>query len=97
LDESTGTVAWSRQLDTQPAGACPARGTTSTAAVLPDPVTGTMTVYVSGARYLYALDAATGATVWQTEIGPAGAPPDSYYNWSSPTPVAGHVYLVLDS
>jgi outer membrane protein assembly factor BamB len=31
-----------------------------------DPVTGTATVYVSGARFLYALNAATGAVTWKT-------------------------------
>ena len=71
LNEATGRWLWSRQLDTEPAATCPARGITSTAAVLPDPVTGTSTVYVSGARYLYALNAATGAVAWKTEIGPS--------------------------
>jgi outer membrane protein assembly factor BamB len=98
LDESTGTVAWSRQLDTRPAVICVPRGITSTATVLPDPVTGTRTVYVSGARYLYALNAATGATAWKTEIGPPDTSvPDAYYNWSSPTVVAGHIYVGLAS
>jgi outer membrane protein assembly factor BamB len=98
LNESTGAVAWSRQLDTRPAVICVPRGITSTAAVLPDPVTGTRTVYVSGARYLYALSAATGATVWKTEIGPPDTSvPDAYYNWSSPTVVAGHIYVGLAS
>jgi outer membrane protein assembly factor BamB len=98
LDESTGAVAWSRQLGARSAVVCVPRGITSTAAVLPDPVTGTRTVYVSGARYLYALNAATGATVWKTEIGPADTSvPDAYYNWSSPTVVAGHIYVGLAS
>ncbi len=98
LNEATGTVVWSRQLDTEPKGTCPARGITATAAVVPDPVTGTSTVYVSGARYLYALDGATGALVWQTEIGPAStSDPDAYYNWSSPTVVGGHIYVGLSS
>src|SRR6185437_14688122 len=39
LNESTGAVIWSRQLDTEPTVTCPAMGITSTAAVLPDPVT----------------------------------------------------------
>jgi outer membrane protein assembly factor BamB len=98
LTETTGTVAWSRQLDTEPKVTCPARGITSTAAVLPDPTDGTSTVYVSGARYLYALSAATGAVIWKTEIGPASAAaPDAYYNWSSPTVTGGHVYVGLSS
>src|SRR6516165_8450442 len=70
LNESTGAVVWSRQLDTRAAVICRPLGITSTAAVLPDPVTGTLTVYVSGARFLYARNAATGALFWKTEIGP---------------------------
>ena len=98
LSESTGKVVWSRHLGTRPAVICLPRGITSTATVLPDSVTGTRTVYVSGARYLYALSAATGATVWKTEIGPAHpSVPDAYYNWSSPTVVAGHIYVGLAS
>src|ERR1700722_7440122 len=73
LSESTGAVIWSRQLDTVPATTCGARGITATAAVLPDPVTGTSTVYVSGARFLYALNAATGALNWKTEVRPTDA------------------------
>ena len=98
LNETTGTVAWSRQLDTEPHVTCPARGISSTAAVAADPVTGTSTVYVSGARFLYALNAATGALSWKTEIGPATvSDPDAYYNWSSPTVAGGHIYVGLAS
>ena len=98
LNGATGAVVWSRQLDTEPHTTCPARGITSTAAVKLDPVTGTSTVYVSGARYLYALNAATGAVVWKTEIGPPSlANPDAYYNWSSPTVAGGHIYTGLSS
>jgi len=98
LNEATGAVVWSRQLGIRPQVTCRPLGITSTAAVLPDPVTGTSTVYVSGARYLYALDAATGTVSWQTQIGPASAAaPDAYYNWSSPTVTGGHIYLGLAS
>lgn len=92
LNESTGAVEWSRQLDT-----CPRHGITATVAVEPDPVTGVPTVYVSGAHYLYAMNAATGAPVWQTRIGPPSTDPRLYYNWSSPTVVAGHIYVGLAS
>ena len=98
LNETTGRVAWSRQLDTEAKVTCPARGITSTAAVLPDPVTGTSTVYVSGARFLYALNAGTGAVIWKTEIGPAStSAPNAYYNWSSPTVAGDHIYVGLSS
>jgi outer membrane protein assembly factor BamB len=92
LNESTGAVQWSRQLDT-----CPGRGITATAAVEPDPVTGVSTVYVSGAHFLYAMDAVTGAQVWKTRIGPVTANLREYYNWSSPMVVAGHIYVGLAS
>jgi outer membrane protein assembly factor BamB len=98
LNEATGAVEWSAQLDTEPAKTCPARGISSTAAVVNDPVSGVSTVYVSGARYLYALNAASGARVWKTRIGPASASqPNAYYNWSSPTVAGGHIYVGLAS
>jgi polyvinyl alcohol dehydrogenase (cytochrome) len=98
LNESTGAVVWSRQLDFEAHVTCPAQGITATAAVLPDPVTGTSTVYVSGARFLYALNAATGAVAWKTRIGPADlAQPNAYYNWSSPTVAGGRIYVGLAS
>jgi outer membrane protein assembly factor BamB len=98
LNEATGAVAWSRQLGIRPHVTCRPLGVTSTAAVLPDPVTGTSTVYVSGARYLYALDATTGTVSWQTEIGPPSTSnPDAYYNWSSPTVIDAHIYVGLAS
>jgi outer membrane protein assembly factor BamB len=88
LNESTGAMEWSMQLDT-----CPGtHGVTATAAVEPDPVTGTPTVYVAGAHDLYALNAATGEVVWQTRIAPAATNPHLYYNWSSPLVMDGHVY-----
>lgn len=98
LRAAKGSVVWSRQLDVTTKLTCGARGITSTATVAPDPVTGDRTVYVSGARYLYALDAATGAVRWQTMIGPPGDPTvNDYYNWSSPTVVGGHVYVGISS
>jgi outer membrane protein assembly factor BamB len=98
LNESTGAAVWSRRLDTVRRVTCPANGITATAAVAPDPVTRTRTVYVSGARYLYALNAATGAVKWKTLIGPPHrSNPGAYYNWSSPTVVGGNIYVGLAS
>jgi outer membrane protein assembly factor BamB len=98
LDATTGKVVWKRLLDVEAATTCPARGITSTAAVVPDPTTGKTAVYVSGARDLYALNSTTGAVIWKTMIGPASpSSPNAYYNWSSPTVVAGHVYVGLSS
>lgn len=98
LKTATGAVAWKRQLDVETASTCAADGISATAAVMPDPITGRLTVYAAGARDLYALDAATGAVIWKTMIGPPDPPMvNGFYNWSSPTVVAGHVYMGLAS
>ena len=69
LNATTGKVVWQRLLDYGVAVNCAARGVASTAAVVPDPVTGKLTVYVAGAHFLYALDAATGAVKWTNSVG----------------------------
>ncbi len=99
LDATRGTIVWKRTLDVQPSGTCAAaRGITATAAVVNDPVSGAQVVYAAGARYLYALNATSGAQIWKTRIGPADPSGQSgHYNWSSPTVVAGHVYMGLAS
>jgi polyvinyl alcohol dehydrogenase (cytochrome) len=98
LDAATGAVAWSRALDVGVTAACKGKGIEATATVANDPVTGTPTVYAEGARYLYALNAGTGAVIWKHIVGPTTTSSFSdYYNWSSPTVVAGHVYVGLSS
>jgi outer membrane protein assembly factor BamB len=91
---ATGKRRWRDYLGIVPKLTCSSRGVTSTAAVLPDPQTGTLTVYVGGGDgYLYALNAATGAVTWKTVVGalPSSTMND-YYNWSSPTVVNGKIY-----
>ncbi len=96
LNATTGAVIWQRQLDYGSNTYCPAKGITGTASVLPDPVTGALTVYAPGAQYLYALNAATGAVQWKTAIGPATADGEAHwYNWSSPTIDGGRIYMGL--
>src|SRR3954447_473179 len=98
LSETTGAVVWSAQLDTVGAKTCGAKGISSTATVATDPASGTRVVNVAGARSLYALNASTGGGVGSRPIGPAGSTTaNDYYNWSSPTVVAGHVYMGIAS
>jgi outer membrane protein assembly factor BamB len=103
LQESTGQVVWQATLDYQdPAnnGNCNnARGIVGTATVAPDPQTGNLTVYVPGARYLYALDAATGAQKWKSLVGPASSATvvGAYYNYASPTVANGLIYEGVSS
>jgi outer membrane protein assembly factor BamB len=98
LKAATGAVVWKRQLDVETGSTCTPDGISATAAVVPDAATGRLTVYAAGARDLYALNAATGAVVWKRMIGPADpAMVTGSYNWSSPTVVAGHIYMGLAS
>jgi len=98
LNAGAGTVVWQRQLDVETHHTCAAGGISATAAVVKDPTTGKLTVYAAGARFLYALNASTGAILWKTMIGPADPPMvNGSYNWSSPTVVAGHIYMGLSS
>jgi outer membrane protein assembly factor BamB len=103
LNESTGQLAWERTLDYEQVGNngnCKfARGIVGTATVAADPLTGSLTVYAAGARYLYAMDAATGALKWRTLVGPAGSATvtGAYYNYASPTVVGGTIYMGVSS
>jgi len=96
VDATTGVVVWQKQLDKGSSTFCPAKGSVGTPAVLPDPVTGKLTVYAAGAHRLYALDAATGVQRWSRAIGPATASGAAlYFNWSSPTVRGGRIFMGL--
>jgi len=98
LNDSTGAVIWKRFLGFQPRIGCPAVGFTSTATVLPDPVTGRLTVYVAAPDgYLYALSAATGATVWRSAVAIPSTTVNDYLNWSSPAVANGKIYVGVSS
>lgn len=98
LDESTGNVIWHRFLGFVPGKTCGARGFAATATVARDPVSHALTVYVAAADgYLYALRAATGATVWRSVVALPSSTVNDYYNWGSPTVVGGRVYMGVSS
>jgi outer membrane protein assembly factor BamB len=103
VSEATQQILWSDFLGVdqpKPDGLCSPtpQGITATATVAPDPVTGTMTVYVNGANgILYALNAATGAIVWQATVDTPSTTIDDYYGWSSPTVANGSVYVGVAS
>ena len=96
LDATTGAVQWQKQLDKGSSSVCAAKGALGTPAVVPDPVTGVLTVYAAGAHHLYALDAATGAQRWSRAIGPATTSGEAlYFNWSSPAVRNGRIFMGL--
>jgi len=101
VSEATQKVLWSHFLGLDTAkGDCgaDAYGIISTAAVVTDPATGKLTVYVYGSNSkLYALDAATGATVWSAQVVTPSTTENDYYAWSSPLVVNGHVYVGVSS
>lgn len=88
VETATGVTRWKKAL---PIDNCAGSGIVSSATVATDPVSGLRTVYVGAAdHYLYALDAATSATVWRTLIGGTDS---HFYNFSSPTVAHRHVYF----
>lgn len=88
INASTGATKWRKRL---PIDNCAGTGIVSSAAVARDSVSGRNVVYVGGAdHYLYALDAANGATLWRSIVG--GTDPH-YFNFASPTVANGHVYM----
>jgi hypothetical protein len=96
VNAATGAVQWQKQLDAGSTAVCSSNGPVATPAVVPDPVSGALTVYAAGAQHLYALDAATGAQRWVRAIGPATATGAAlYFNWSSPTVRNGRIYMGL--
>src|ERR1039457_5312593 len=87
INASSGKVKWTKTLSISN---CSNSGIVSMATVAKDPISGVLTVYVGAAdHYLYALNAATGATIWKTLIGGSST---IYYNWSSPTLANGYIY-----
>jgi outer membrane protein assembly factor BamB len=103
IDVTSGSVLWKR--DTGYVQACTGNtskmGISSTASVVVDPVDGVPTVYVAGGlaaggaggTKLFAFNATTGTVRWSRVVdSQAGS-----YAWSSPTVIAGHVYLGISS
>jgi outer membrane protein assembly factor BamB len=101
VSEATQTVLWSDNLGLDTAkGDCgpDALGIISTAAVVTDPATGNLTVYVFGPNgTLYALNATTGATVWTAQVDNPSSSENDYYSWGSPLVVNGNVYIGTSS
>jgi outer membrane protein assembly factor BamB len=98
VDESNQEILWSKYLGYRPALTCGRGGIISTATVARDPSSGTQTVYVFGPDgKLYALDADTGAVVWQSVVDTPSATESDYYSWSSPTVANGAVYIGISS
>lgn len=101
VDEATQKILWSdfTGLDaaTGSCGSTP-QGVTSTASVNVTPSTGQLTVYIFGAEGdLYAIDAKTGAVVWQSIVDSPSKTTNDYYSWSSPLVVHGDVYVGISS
>ncbi len=100
VSEATQKILWSDYLGLDTAKSCGpvAQGIISTAAVVTDPATGDLTVYVFGPDgNLYALDAATGATVWTAQVDTPSSTVNDYYSWGSPLVVNGDVYIGISS
>ncbi len=74
------------------------QGIISTATVGNDPTTGKLTVYeYAPDGNLYALDAATGAVNWKSQIFVPSTSVNDYYSWGSPLVVNGKIYIGVSS
>jgi outer membrane protein assembly factor BamB len=98
INETTGKLVWKRTFAPILGTTCGPQGFTSTATVAPDPTSGDPTVYVASPDgYLYALNAATGETVWSSVVAIPSKKVNDYYNWASPTLSGGVVYMGISS
>jgi len=103
VSETTRAVLWSQfiGIDTdKPNGGCGTgtAGIISTAAVVTDPATGKLTVYVNGPDgNLYAFNATTGKIVWKSVVDKPSTLVNDYYAWGSPLVVNGKVYIGISS
>lgn len=93
-----GGLAWSTNLgQTTDASCVPSKvGVASTATVATVPILGVPTpvVFVGGGNaHFYALNANTGAVIWNTSLGSS----PSYFIWSSPAVYNGSVYIGVSS
>ena len=99
VDEATQQVLWSVYLGLVTPTTCRGPlGIVSTADVADDPATGKPTVYVNAPDgYFYALDAATGAVVWQSVVHIPSTTKNDYFAWGSPLIANGNVYVGISS
>lgn len=98
VNAASGAQIWSVNLGTTSDSACspPEAGVASSATIGSAVINGTSTTvdFVGGGDGIfYALDAATGATIWSTRLGT----PPSYFLWSSPLYYNGNVYEAVSS
>jgi outer membrane protein assembly factor BamB len=90
LRESDGSLLWNYDAGTIQVGACGLTfGIDSTAAVA-----GGRVYFANGLAELHAVDAATGAAVWKTQLAD---PALAFHVWASPTVFDGKIYVGLSS
>ncbi len=91
-----GTQAWTTNLGTAPSNCGGALGVLSTATIATETINGTSTLvdFVGSANNtFYALNASTGAIIWQTSLGT----PATQVLWSSPVLYNGSIYIGIAS
>jgi outer membrane protein assembly factor BamB len=98
VNAETGTALWSTDLgqttDTNCTPTTVGVGSTPTVATITVKGTATQVLWLGGGNgYFYALNASTGAVIWQTKLG---TPPD-YFLWSSPLLYKGSIYMGVSS
>src|SRR4051794_37173478 len=97
LNESNGTVLWSRFMGFQPARTCGSHGIIASANVQSSG-NGHPAVYVHAPDgYLYRLDGTNGAVLWQSVVQIPSTTVSDVFAWSSPTVANGRVIVGVAS
>jgi outer membrane protein assembly factor BamB len=99
IRESDQTVLWSRFLGIVTSTTCPGNlGLYSTATVANAPGGGPLAVYENSPDgNVYALDAATGAVDWKSELDDPSSTQNDYFAWGSPVIANGKLYVGIAS
>lgn len=90
LSATKGTLQWKTNLGTYISSQCTARGGPSGAAAYSNGM-----IYVGSGPNFYALDASSGAIIWQQRLGTSGD--NSDHIWDSATVANGNVYVGVAS
>jgi len=96
INESDGSLRWSRFMGLRPALTCPAEGIISSVNVVDEGGNTFLYVY-SPDGFLYKLDSATGAVIWSTVVQIPSTTQSDVYAWSSPTVANGRVIVGVSS
>ena len=97
INESNGTVRWSKFTAFQPKQTCVQRLGIVSSVVVRDEGAGPVLYFHSPDGWLYKLKGSDGSTIWRTVVQIPSATTNDVYAWSSPTVANGKVIVGVSS